>query len=477
MSAKHAIDIIEHSSDKSAGLSLDIGTGGIMDWIPRGGGLGNVLDLGFYVHQPDLDYVSAIAKTISYPEANTIKQAVKDFISRECRVQVALESRGIRFSLNFNIPYLILRQQAPNHEFHAPSNPEQRSGQDSLFSIPSDTNPNQRFNLYETQVTIVVSGWDNTRWVAYAFSNAKQELTGDKQDPDERLYEDYLATDGMNGPFIDANSPIWDPRKYWLWIVALRSDIILQEWEYLVQTLAPFCQSLLEFAQRSKVEVVYKFDRLIEISTVLAHTEECVCKAGRAWAKFADADGDANFFSDMTSDLAMKSMRDIRNAFQSLKLLEAKLESLSKSCKASSEVIKLQLEAENTRINQQAYALNLQTNIISRKVLHLHRKGTEASIEIVKLVQETSKAARTSVLLLWLAIPLVLVILYFGAERPIFNFERTTGSFIMALSILMFTRPFITFLLDWVRAFWENMRIKLKIRKNTSAGDHGEKDY
>ncbi|KAF3006042.1 hypothetical protein E8E13_010813 [Curvularia kusanoi] len=105
--------------------------------------------------------------------------------------------------------------------------------------IPHETS---RWMLYEANVSVVISGWDHHQWVGWAFSNTLSDPTCEDEDEEEaEVNEDYFATDG-NGPddgrIVIADSPIWDPREYWLHIVNIRMVIIHKEWSWLIMNVA-----------------------------------------------------------------------------------------------------------------------------------------------------------------------------------------------------------------------------------------------
>jgi hypothetical protein len=106
----------------------------------------------------------------------------------------------------------------------------------------------QRYVIREAHTSIVICGWDNSKWVGWAFVNAPFDPTtqgndeDDEDDEDEGqddepviLEEDYFAVDGDGGIVHDANKPIWDPRRYWLRIIEIRILRIMKEWIWLVR--------------------------------------------------------------------------------------------------------------------------------------------------------------------------------------------------------------------------------------------------
>lgn len=89
--------------------------------------------------------------------------------------------------------------------------------------------------MHEAQISFVVCGSDNRRWVGYAFvdTDSDGDDLADHNFPHEGFHADPIASDGK----LDANLPIWDPREYFLMIFEIRMAQVLKEWEYLVLTV------------------------------------------------------------------------------------------------------------------------------------------------------------------------------------------------------------------------------------------------
>jgi hypothetical protein len=92
--------------------------------------------------------------------------------------------------------------------------------------------------IEESQISVVISGWDDQNWVGWGLFNTTSDPTDDFAPEDEReLNEDYYAADGEDGPVINADDPIWDPRHYWLRIIDIRVRLVLKEWIWLVRNI------------------------------------------------------------------------------------------------------------------------------------------------------------------------------------------------------------------------------------------------
>jgi len=156
------------------------------------------------------------------------------------------------FNLEFHLPFQILRETLAT-----PSAADSLHNTDMLdVSYLQQQRPHDRrqpsarqFVIRKAHTSIAICGWDNFKWVGWAFINApldpKLRKDGDEDDEDddgqedepEEIEEDYFAVDGNGRRCLvqDANAPIWDPRRYWLRIVELRVLRILEEWVEVVQ--------------------------------------------------------------------------------------------------------------------------------------------------------------------------------------------------------------------------------------------------
>lgn len=107
-----------------------------------------------------------------------------------------------------------------------------------------------RFSIWKVHETVLISGCDSSEWTGYAFSsfkssaeNMKEEdeydSNGDEDFNDEMPNEDLFATGGTDyddHQVLDASTPIWDPRVYFLTVFAIRMQIIYERYEFLIST-------------------------------------------------------------------------------------------------------------------------------------------------------------------------------------------------------------------------------------------------
>jgi hypothetical protein len=101
-------------------------------------------------------------------------------------------------------------------------------------SLSSDDIPEY---IYESQISVMVSGIDNWVWTAYCFVDVYF-----KGDTHTEKVEHY-SSDAINR--MDPHScgkhaadrPVWDPRKYFLRALSARVEQVREEWENSVSLL------------------------------------------------------------------------------------------------------------------------------------------------------------------------------------------------------------------------------------------------
>ena len=141
--------------------------------------------------------------------------------------------------MEFHVPYFALRTSLPPKDpIRKPvnSNPTRKWTDLSFLEIQSPESQDKKvYGIHEAQISFVICGSDDGRWVGYAFvdTNFDSEGLGDQVFPYEGVHEDLIASDGE----LDANLPIWNPREYFLMICEIRIAQVLKEWEFLVRTV------------------------------------------------------------------------------------------------------------------------------------------------------------------------------------------------------------------------------------------------
>jgi hypothetical protein len=292
-----------------------------------------------------------------------------------------------------HLPYLTLRepQTAPTHPHSGGSHGNEEPWGDLTFlGIGNyDAGTVGRYSIYSAHATIVVAGWDQSKYTGYSFLNPgpavyqqdkdeeeeeddddddqdKEDCHHEESDSDLEPSEDEFATDGWI-EFLKADDRSWDPRVCFIWAVQIRIVLALQEYKYLIAHLGDVEAWVnLTWIYLRVVLTVLQLNRSLDLTTrtmgrgarsqkCLSHTQlaDCVTRITmliirlrdvlsetiRAWTKFNGPHGDIAYFSDLTNERAVAAIANIRDAFEDLTGLEQKLKSMESCCKELAEAV------------------------------------------------------------------------------------------------------------------------------------------
>jgi hypothetical protein len=104
-----------------------------------------------------------------------------------------------------------------------------------LEAEPTKETDVKRHGMYEAHFSFVIYGSHEHRWAAYAFddNDVDTEEVYDKIFPCDGMHQDPIASNNDT----DAELPIWDPREYFLKILAPRVAGIADSWETLLRLI------------------------------------------------------------------------------------------------------------------------------------------------------------------------------------------------------------------------------------------------
>lgn len=169
-----------------------------------------------------------------------LRSAIYGHLAFENFIGVTFPPKGIAmFQLAFHLPYYVWRESPKAHEdhrLHANRRPLRQSQNVSFLDRTSSETPSF---LYEAQVSCLVSGTDESRWVAYVFVDNYFEVDGEGKETVSSYHEDSLGEDGERmDPLTYGTCPVdrpdWNPRKYFLVVFRVRLNQINCEWQQLV---------------------------------------------------------------------------------------------------------------------------------------------------------------------------------------------------------------------------------------------------
>ncbi|PYI12004.1 hypothetical protein BO78DRAFT_64141 [Aspergillus sclerotiicarbonarius CBS 121057] len=132
------------------------------------------------------------------------------------------QSRG--FALEFYLPHFVVREhQVARHDL--------RGLRKHRYFRPPDHALGAWECIFETQISFGIFGSDEFFWTAYCFV----DTYGSQQESTDNYLQRKL--DAPSGGSVKQESPIWEPRYYFLAVFSVRLSQVTMEWTVLVQAL------------------------------------------------------------------------------------------------------------------------------------------------------------------------------------------------------------------------------------------------
>lgn len=292
---------------------------------------------------------------------------------------IMLQKRGpSQYQLEFNLPYFTIYQPA---SFDAKKSRHIESGTQDLRKHYNLIDLN--ISVYQSFTTVVISGQSNSSWFGYAFGSldnseeSEEEICDIDEDEDEDdgywrdalcQVTDLFATAGCELSSYDLLAPgsVWNPRIYFLRVLHLRLQSIIQSHEYLVRKLGESLDAwvghrhfifkplyVLSLTKRDQMtDIPHKkspwqnLETLRTTEKLLRHIRTQFRNATQTWDRFNAANGDVSFLEDLSSADARLLFHNIEEAFESWKDLshvlddmilesETSIHTVSKGCSSN----------------------------------------------------------------------------------------------------------------------------------------------
>jgi len=200
-----------------------------------------------YVSDLNPACIFALAATASQSQALVLRKAICKHLAFQASIGAKIPAGPLTFQLDLHLPFFILRKETPPLEEpigggKLNTKPKRRWTDLSFLKI-SDTSTytsesegpktteNEVWGIHEAQISVVVTGSDDWRWVGYGFIDAEIDGVLAESSSDDLLF-DQIAAGALEVDF-----PIWRPRDYWLKVFELRIGQVRKEWDDLAHKL------------------------------------------------------------------------------------------------------------------------------------------------------------------------------------------------------------------------------------------------
>jgi hypothetical protein len=191
--------------------------------------------------------ITTLAQTALFHQVDPLNDAFWKHINSETSLTVHEPLDGfVTPRLEFHMPYLTLRRGVGDFLYGS------ELWEDISF-LRGQASGSNRHLIYVAHISIVLCIWDYTTWTGYSFSRPcpldTEELLGpdddvvseaDSDSEADQEYEEVPKEDIFapgSGDHDMNDEPIWDPRMYFLHVVAIWMNSITQEYTFLVRSL------------------------------------------------------------------------------------------------------------------------------------------------------------------------------------------------------------------------------------------------
>ncbi|PMD29322.1 hypothetical protein L207DRAFT_593560 [Hyaloscypha variabilis F] len=363
-----------------------------------------------YIKNLDAAYMLALTETAVSHEVPLLRDAIWKHYDRQTSLRVKVPNRGYKiFQLEFHLGYFQFHSTPPNEVNQGEAATCPLGWTDLSFLEEMDTlkaAAENRYGMSEVQFSFVICGIHDRRWSAYAFDNTE---SADGDDLQDKIFCGGGHWDPIGSCLsvddVQAELPIWNPREYFLNVVARRLGLAADSWETLLRAIERRIKryrnrhpSTLAGGKRDKGETVKTFDWTRQTIELVDKLRKTLSETNKQWEHFKINNGDVDYFSDSTTsdndsvnaqDQMKPLLCEIGEIFQRLETVERTLEDLSASCKDSANALQLRLSLESNENAQ------LQLQLAAESVKHAQDQLQHAQLHL-RLAEQSNEAMKTN---------------------------------------------------------------------------------
>ncbi|KAK1482880.1 hypothetical protein CABS01_02616 [Colletotrichum abscissum] len=285
-----------------------------------------------FVQNLDPSSVLCLATTCSRTERDGLGNVIYRHMMFRPHFGVTLRSSALQtFDLEFHIPMVALRSYAGKAQCSGSPIEEAHQSTDVSFLFPvkhgSSTSGISQF-LHQSQVSLLVTGFDENRWTAFCFVHSPSE---DQEDSIPRIddSDEELLTDPVSCGKLPVGMP-WDPREYFLAVLRVRLKHLAREWDH-TMSYGPVkgTQNLV-----LKNDILEAQDRLRRSQVLIMHLIYTIAGTLAEWDKFQE-DALESYFDDLQNRKSFSHdacRRDMLKSLESVKQSETSLRKMKDLC-------------------------------------------------------------------------------------------------------------------------------------------------
>jgi hypothetical protein len=180
-----------------------------------------------WIADPDAYDLLALIKTATTHQRRSLQNAICKYLALRTSIKAMVIEKGyFSFQFEFHLPYFALRRSRLGQGFPDRKKRPHR-GWMNLGFLDKDTDLEEVgvLGIHHAQISITICGTNNSRWVAYCFEDRHFDEVEETEECESTA--DYQCDKIARGE-LDAHTSIWDPREYFLSIVAIRAREIIR---------------------------------------------------------------------------------------------------------------------------------------------------------------------------------------------------------------------------------------------------------
>jgi hypothetical protein len=445
------LDLIRHrfpSADIPSGTALGGPNDQVTDQIALS--LATELDADrrlIFITDLDRYTIFALVWTAPAHQVPALRKALYNHLNFKASLEMTARiNRFPPFELAFHLPFFVLKTSTTKQGARRQSSNEptlRRSTNVSFLNGPTTICSEW---LHEAQISCLVTGSDESRWVAHLWVDTSYFDPNDEDREDVFEYEtDAREDSGMHADPLtygvdDANTPIWDPRTYFLTVFARRLPQVRREWERVVmrfsQRIRAFEETLHDEmtrlrpsnpSEKKKIELDLHYSHCWVVKTkhVTDRLRQGISRTIKVCEPFcsehpASGDGPLRF------PQGHRLLADVHTTFGELCQLEDDLKDLVHSCGLYEKELEALLHLEAATVS--ARQLELTTDAIA-----LNNQQLQLSTDQLKLGEKQSQIAKESKGFSWI---MMLYVSPIALTASIFSMQET-----VLPNVLPFIRP------------------------------------
>ncbi|EXJ63273.1 uncharacterized protein A1O5_11594 [Cladophialophora psammophila CBS 110553] len=296
----------------------------------------------------DLDPASiyALISTVSKTQAAPLRDAIYKHLAFQAHFDASFSLGGFHgFQLVFHLPYFAWRRSSTQPRLDDRRYADGRPLRDMVdVSFLDPRQINGRDCLHEAQISCVVAGLDDHRWVAYCFVDTYFDGEDEWRESVVEYHRDRESEYGFNAdPLtygnVDADMPIRDPREYFLRVLEHRLYQVRREWLTVIDKIKEDVQRQdhdranditkrklpRTFDQHEREELRRSLEWCLEFMRLSTQLRDTLGRTLAGYEKF-----DHQYLSSW--HCGARSLDAIQTTFNELALMKSELEAVLQRC-------------------------------------------------------------------------------------------------------------------------------------------------